>query len=196
MSISPSGRLFVISAPTGGGKTSLTHYVVEHLKDFCNLKKVITYTTRPIRTGEVDGIDYHFINEINFAEKDITGFFLETTAYASYHYGSPRNALDMLAQGQSLIIITDRPGAKKIKEFMPEAILIWIGVPSIDVLSSRLTNRGREHAGDLKKRVDMAAQEVIEEENDPLFDFHFINDNFDETAEKLTQFIKRSLTSS
>jgi guanylate kinase len=190
------GRLFVISAPTGGGKTSLTRYVIEHLEDACNLHKVITYTTRPIRPGEVNGVDYHFITQEAFAEKDAADFFLETTAYDNFRYGCPRYALEKLATGDSLIIITDRHGARKIKELYPAALLIWIGVPSLEAVSARLTTRGREQAYDLQKRIDMAAQEVEAEETEQLFDYHFTNDNFTETAEKLTYFIKRSLESS
>ncbi len=196
MNIAAAGRLFVISAPTGGGKTSLTKYVVDHLHLSCNLQKVITYTTRPMRAGEHNGVDYNFISEESFLEKQYAGFFLETTTYDIYHYGSPKYVLDQVSAGTSLILITDRPGAKEVKALYPQAILIWIGVPSMQAVEDRLTNRGREVSADLQRRIAMAAVELREEEREQIFDYHFTNDNFEQTAQLLTQFIKRSLESS
>jgi len=190
------GKLFIISAPTGGGKTTLVHRVLQQLTDTHQLQKVITFTTRPARHNERDGIDYHFITPEAFRAKESAGFFIETTTYDGYSYGSPHAVLDSLKKGVSYILVTDRPGAKHIKQLYPAAILVWIGVPSIQAVCERLQKRGREDAEALQKRMAMAADEINAEEHEHLFDFHLINDNLEKTPQQLAQLIASSLASS
>lgn len=183
------GQLFVLSAPTGGGKTSLAKTVVAALADKIAIKKVITYTTRPIRSNEYEGQDYFFVNQERFLNKEHAGFFLETTRYDGNFYGSPRFILDEMQAGMSFVIVTDRPGAKHLKAMVPDAILIWIDVPDLATVSQRLHQRGREDEATLNKRITMAQHEIAAEAHEHTFDYHVMNDEFATAVAKLAEII-------
>src|SRR5437879_4794715 len=105
------GKLFVISASSGAGKTTLVTAIITHMGGHVNLERVVTYTTRTPAPGDVPGVDYHFVTPAQFQEKIAAGFFMEwSTAYGHY-YGSPRSVLDEVAAGNSRILILDRAGA-------------------------------------------------------------------------------------
>ena len=184
-----TGKLFIISAPTGGGKTSLAKSVIHVLHSKLPIKKVITYTTRTPRAEEETGRDYHFISADEFEKKRHAGFFLETTQYDGNAYGSPISIIERTLLGQSFVLVTDRPGAAHIKTIVPAAILIWICVPNFDIVSLRLQARGRETDEELKKRIDLAKVEIAAEENDRIFDHHVMNDNFDAAVQQLADII-------
>lgn len=191
-----AGRLFIISAPTGGGKTTIAKRAFQFLTGKVPLEKVVTYTTRRPRLHEKDGIDYHFISKEDFTTKMDQGFFLETTSYDTNCYGCPRDILNDVAQGKSFILVTDRNGAKTIKKIYPPAVLVWFDVPSLDVLSERLQRRGRETGVELQRRLAIAAQEINAEEREALFDYHFLNDDLIAATTQLVQLIELSLASS
>lgn len=194
-----AGKLFVISAPSGGGKTSLTEAVLRSLKENSDksrvVNKIITYTTRPQRVNERNGIDYCFITREDFLEKIQSGFFLETTIYDGHYYGSPASIRDDLKEGKSFILITDRPGARKISQLIKDAVSIWIIPPNMEVLENRLITRGTESPEHLMQRIGLAHQEMDDEEHSPFFKYKIINDSFEQATEALCDVIIRELKS-
>ena len=191
-----AGRLFVISAPTGGGKTTIAKRAFQALEGKVPLEKIVTYTTRQPRLHEKNGVDYHFVTINDFHTLQANGFFLETTSYDNNLYGCPRNILDAIARGKSFIVVTDRAGAKTIKQLYPPAILIWFDIPSLTVLAERLEKRGRETGEELQRRITIASEEITAEEIAPAFDFHILNDNLTVAVTALVQLIEESLASS
>ena len=99
------GKVFVISAPSGTGKTTLVKETINRLNNQYDISKVITYTTRNLRTGEINGKDYHFISHDDFLQKEKDGFFLEITKYDNQKYGSPASILTDIQLGKSFIIM-------------------------------------------------------------------------------------------
>lgn len=174
-----SGILFIVSAPSGAGKTSLVTALLnqEPFKD--SLSCVITYTTRAPRPGDINGRDYHFIQEAEFLQLIEKGFFAEWSAAYGTYYGTPVSVLQELAQGYSRIIILDRAGAKTMKNIVPEAILIWIAPPSIEALRVRLLIRGTENEAQIERRMALAIQEIEAESKKPLYHHIIVNDLFE-----------------
>ena len=171
------GTLFVISAPSGAGKTSLVLALLKHRP---GLSRLITYTTRSPRAGEVNGCDYHFITESDFKLKIEQNFFLEwSCAYGAY-YGSPRSLLDDIRQGQSFIAIVDRLGARALHKLITSAVCIWIVPPSLSVLERRLTLRASDCQERIRYRLQLARQEMEQERIEPFFQFVIVNDSFEE----------------
>lgn len=188
------GKLFVISAPSGGGKTSLTNSVIERLSSLITLTKVVTFTSRKPRINEVQGRDYHFINKDDFVYKMKDGFFLETTEYSGELYGSPSSIITDLESGLSLMLITDRDGADKIRNLVPEAILIWIIPPTIEILKNRIKLRNTESPEQLSRRIQLAQQELSAESAHRIFKYRIINDVFEESVEKICSIIVHELS--
>ncbi len=187
------GHLFVISAPTGGGKTTVARRAFELLHEKELLEKVITYTTRQPRLHEQNGIDYYFISLADFIAKQTDGFFLETTSYDDNLYGCPRSVIDAIEQGKSFVLVTDRAGAKTIKQLYPPAILIWLTAPSLTAIAERLQKRGRETGIALERRIAIAAQEIMVEQEHPLFDHYIVNDDLATASNDLKQLIEKTL---
>ncbi|HZW60896.1 MAG TPA: guanylate kinase [Candidatus Babeliales bacterium] len=190
------GKLFIVSAPSGAGKTSLVTRVLSDLKSQWPVERVITYTSKTPRPGEVDGRDYHFITPLQFEAKIKEEFFLEwSVAYGTY-YGSPRSILDGLKKGRSYITILDRAGARAVSEIVPEAVLIWIHTPTIDILKERLRSRGQDSDASIEKRMDLAKLELEDEAKNKLFRYHILNDNFENAVEEFKVIMHDSLNAS
>ncbi len=188
-----AGKLFIISAPSGAGKTSLVDKLLDSIRYRYRIKKVITYTSKPPRFNEKEGRDYYFLTEEAFRKKIDEGFFMEwSDAYRSL-YGSPRSIIDEVERGRSYVLIIDRVGAQKIAELSPNVVLIWIYTKGLDVLRERLNLRGRESAQEIEYRLERARQEIEEELNDPLYDYHILNDDFERALHKLERLVKREL---
>jgi guanylate kinase len=187
------GKLFVISAPSGGGKTSLVNALLGQEPFKSSISRVVTYTTRSPRPGDVNGYDYHFVRELEFIELSAKGFFIEwSIAYGTY-YGTPASALDDIAQGSSRIVILDRDGARNIAKAYPQAILIWIAPPSLEVLESRLRARNTENGEQIKRRLALATQEMDEEAQNPQYSHHILNDFFENSLNFLKNIVIFSL---
>jgi guanylate kinase len=139
---SPRGRLFVITAPSGAGKTSLIEAV---MKADPTLRISVSYTTRPPRPGEKDGADYHFVSDAEFLAMRDRGEFLESAEVHGNRYGTSKQViLDALARGEDLILEIDWQGAQQVRRLYPEAVGIFILPPSIEELERRLPPPGGE----------------------------------------------------
>jgi guanylate kinase len=170
------GVLFVVSGPSGVGKTTLVNLFLQTYEKQMVVERVVTYTTRALRPGDVHGVDYYFISQDEFVEKIAEGFFLEwSNAYGAY-YGTPRTVLDKIALGVSQIVVIDRAGAQSIINVHDKAILILIAVSSMQILSDRLFSRNSESSEQIQRRLFLAKKEIDEEEQNSLYHYTVVND--------------------
>ncbi len=187
-----TGKIFIIAAPSGAGKTTVTNEAIKRMANKIDISKVITYTTRSPRTGEINGKDYHFISLKDFENKLKNNFFLETTKYSGEFYGSPASIINDLKLGKSFVIVTDLVGVKEYKKLLSNAILIWITIPSLDILKERLIKRG-DDKDKIEKRIELAIKEFKEAEKPRLFDYKIINNIFDQTVAELCKVIETNV---
>lgn len=188
------GKLFIISAPSGAGKTSVAEGVVKILQKLMPIEKVITFTTRKIRPGEISEKDYHFISIKEFLTLKKDGGFLETTEYNGNYYGSPASIISKLKAGKSLIMVTDCTGAKNFKNnIFPDVVTIWLTVPSLEVLRQRLENRNTESKEALINRLQLAKTETAQESAEQFFQYHVLNDDLDKTIQNVICIILKEL---
>ncbi|HRN78620.1 MAG TPA: guanylate kinase [Candidatus Dependentiae bacterium] len=189
-----AGKIFIISAPSGAGKTSLVTTVLQRINPPYNIQLTKTYTSRAPRPGEVPGKDYHFISLDEFRAKIEQGFFIEwSTAYNAY-YGSPRCIFETVnEQNTSHVLILDRVGAQKVVEQVSGVITVWIYTSDINTLEERLGGRQTETPEQISYRMQRARQEINLEIQNPLYDYHLLNDNFELAANQLTQLFLKKL---
>jgi guanylate kinase len=173
------GILFVITGPSGAGKTTLLKNL---MRDNEELEFSTSYTTRPVRPGEVDGKDYRFVSQGEFEKKIAEGDFLEYAFVHGYYYGTSASYVSKQLKKSNVLLDIDVQGAVNVKRLMPDAAVCFIAPPGYDELVSRLTKRGTESEEDLKKRLDDAIHELKEIEK---FDYLIINDNADHAYEQL-----------
>lgn len=179
------GTLFIITAASGTGKTSL---VKELLATTENLKVSISHTTRQPRSAETDGVHYHFTNKENFESLIKEGSFFEYAEVFGNYYGTSKQAVDdLLNQGIDVILEIDWQGALQIKEKHPQAVMIFILPPSRDALRHRLSNRGQDSQETIENRLLGA---VTEMRNYHHFDYIVINDDFSTALRDLQTIIK------
>ena len=187
-----AGRLFVVSAPSGAGKTTFVKQVVTRLGHECDLHKVITYTTKQPRPGERQGVDYHFLSEADFKMRIKEGFFVEhSTVYGAY-YGFPKEVFSFLKEGKSYMGIVDLAGAASIKAYTSEAILIGIRPPCEDVLVQRLADRAEDSEGAISFRLGLA-QDELDRIKEGFFKHIIINDVLDEAVKRLESIVRKEL---
>ena len=168
------GKIFVISAPSGTGKTTIVRRI---LSDYPELVFSVSATTRKKRNHEVDGVDYFFISEEEFKKKIQNSEFVEWELFYDYYYGTFRNFIDnCINVGKSVILEVDVHGAVEIKRIYPDAILIYIAPPSLDELLIRLKKRQTENEEELKKRIERAKMELSHKDK---FDYFIINNDLD-----------------
>ncbi|MGZ6250434.1 MAG: guanylate kinase [Candidatus Chromulinivorax sp.] len=171
-----SGKLFIVSGPSGVGKTTIVNRLLQEYQDY-SVQRVITYTTKQARVIEKNGIDYHFISEQDFKSKIEEDFFLEWSNQYGAYYGTPKHVVQDIAQGWSAILIIDRVGALQILKKYPDAILIWMKVSSIKILSARLHRRKSETLEQIQRRLFLAEQEIKEESEQSVYHHHIDNDS-------------------
>lgn len=181
------GVLFIISAASGAGKTSLVSQLLN--RNESNLKRVVTYTCREPREYEREGIDYHFLSRSDFEQRIERNFFLEWSQVYGTYYGCPASIRDDLNQGQSLIMIVDRAGMISLSRLIPESIRIWLTVPNLEVLRQRLLERATESLEKVEDRIAIAITENEAETSAPICNYVVVNDKFDEALYNLEQLI-------
>lgn len=187
------GKLFVVSAPSGAGKTTLVKHVIAHLGHECDLHKVITYTTKQPRPGERQGVDYHFLEETEFKRRITEGFFVEhSTAYGAY-YGFPKEVFRYLERGISYMGIVDLAGAESIRAYSEEVILIGIRPPDEKALLERLTGRAEDTQDAIAFRLGLAEDE-LNRIHEGFFKHIIINDIFDEAVQRLEKIVRQELS--
>ena len=155
------GKIVIISSPSGGGKTSICRELLSAKRQADGWKFSISDTTRQMRQGEQDGREYNFISEIEFVKRIAENSYAEYFKVHLYSYGTPREPLEaVLHNGGVMLLDVDVQGAEKLKEVYPEAITIFIMPPSVEVLQSRLRQRGTETEEQLQIRFENAKQEM------------------------------------
>lgn len=178
------GSLFVIAAPSGGGKTSLIN---ELLKRDPRLALSISHTTRQARPGEVDGQHYHFASEAEFKQMIENGDFMEHARVFDHFYGTNRKSIaSQLEQNRDVILDIDWQGARQVRSAFPGSCLIFIIPPSLESLRQRLTKRGQDSASVIERRMQDAQAEISHWAE---FDQLVVNDDFDAALEELLAII-------
>ncbi len=158
MTIERRGVLFVVSAPSGAGKTTLCKELVASVP---GIHPSVSYTTRKPRPGEVNGRDYYFVDEQAFQDMVQRNDFAESARVYGHFYGTPRQTLtDMMEKGLDVLLEIDTQGAMQIKKKFTDAVYIYILPPSIDDLRTRLLQRG-DHQEEIQRRMQKARQEIL-----------------------------------
>jgi guanylate kinase len=167
------GKLFVISASSGTGKTTLAR---ELLKEDKNLVASISYTTRPPRSNEHNGADYFFVTKKEFLDKKKKSGFLEWANVFGRFYGTPKAEVEEhLRRGRDVLLLIDVQGAKKIKRTRPDAVFIFLAPPSKEELKKRLEKRGTESKQEINRRYKVATTELKELNDLALCDYRIVN---------------------
>jgi guanylate kinase len=180
-----SGRLFVITAPSGAGKTSLIDALV---REDPSLQLSTSYTTRAPRPGEKSGVDYHFVDEPTFLAMRDRGEFLENAEVHGFRYGTAKRVInDALARGEDLILEIDWQGARQVRALYPDCVGIFIMPPSIEELERRIRARGQDSEAVIRRRLDNARGEM---DHAGEFDYAIINKDFDTARRKLAEVIR------
>jgi guanylate kinase len=177
------GILFVVSAPSGAGKTTLVNKVIAQLPGV-NLS--VSCTTRAPRPGEQKGVDYSFISRAEFQAMEQAGKFIEWARVHGDLYGTPRANVDRLGHGEDVILEIDTQGARKIREAFPESVLIFILPPSLEVLRERLQGRGGDSEEAIAARLDNARRELDQKAG---YDYIVVNDKIEEATQALASII-------
>lgn len=170
----PSGSLYIISAPSGAGKTSLVKALTQQ---DTGISVSVSHTTRDSRPGEVDGKDYHFVDKETFTAMISDSAFLEHAEVFDHYYGTAKSTVEeQLADGQDVILEIDWQGARQVRSLMPVHTSIFILPPSRDALRERLTKRGQDDASIIDRRMQDAISETSHYDE---YDYLIINDDFD-----------------
>jgi len=178
-----AGTLYILSAPSGGGKSSLAQALVESSGD---VGISVSHTTRAPRPGERDGVHYHFVDKETFEAMVKAGDFLEYAQVFDHYYGTTRAAVEtLLAQGKNVLLDIDWQGMRGIKAQLPEAKSIFILPPSREELESRLRSRGQDSDEIIARRMRDAVSEMRHYDE---FDYVLVNDDFDLALQDLRVF--------
>ena len=179
------GDIFVISAPSGTGKTTLVRLL---LSRFPTLSFSISYTTRLPRPGEVNGQHYFFVSEREFKKSIAKGEMLEWAKVYGHYYGTPLTFVqEKIAAGKDIVLDIDIQGAQAVKKKMPEAILIFLIPPSWNELQRRITSRSSDSPEEIKKRLEAAKKEILAARE---FDYIVINDVLEDALKELVSIIQ------
>ena len=174
------GTLFVVSAPSGAGKTTLVERLAERT---AHLKMSRSYTSRAARQGEADGVDYNFVTRVHFEGMIAAGEFLEWAEVFGNLYGTcAADTERMLAAGDDVVLVIDVQGARKVRSLGLPAITVFVMPPSADVLEQRLRGRSKDSEADIQRRLQVARQEVASFTE---YDFIVVNDRIEAAVERL-----------
>ena len=174
----------VLAAPSGAGKTSIARALVEDSED---VVFSVSATTRPARDHEVDGVDYHFLSETDFRAMIEADEFVEWAEVHGHLYGTSRQALQAaLEDGRFLILDIDVQGAMRIRERVPDVVLVFVLPPSADALVERLTERGSEGEDTVARRIENARGEL---EQAAQFDYIVVNENLEQAIDEVRSIV-------
>lgn len=180
-----SGQLYVVSAPSGAGKTSLVKALVEANDD---LVVSVSHTTRAKRPGETDGINYHFVSVAEFNDlKEQRGFFEWAQVFDNFYGTGKQGVIKQLNQGMDVILEIDWQGAAQVKQQIPNAVAIFILPPSTAALRQRLTGRGQDDESVIERRMQSARDEISHYGE---ADYVVLNDRFETALNELQTIIK------
>jgi len=169
-----SGKLFIISAPSGTGKTSLTKSI---LRKNINLWLSVSYTSRPIRPNEVEGHDYYFVERKVFEQMLGDGEFIESAEVYGNLYGTSQKWInETIDFGKDVLLEIDGQGAQQVRKIFSDVVSIFVLPPSLEVLESRLKDRNQDSKAVIAKRMDAAKEEISHVSE---YDYVIINDNID-----------------
>lgn len=183
------GLLIVYSGPSGVGKSTVLHKVLED-KDL-NLVFSVSMTTRSKRAGEVEGKDYFFVNKETFEKAIDEDKFLEHAKYVDNYYGTPREYVEQKRnEGKNVILEIDIQGGLQVIDKCPDALSIFVLPPSIEVLENRLRGRGTEKQEVIDKRISEAKREIKDGE---VYKYHVVNDDLDKTVLEIINIIKKEM---
>ena len=190
MSKSNRGKVIVIVAPSGAGKTTIAQRL---LKEYPQLKFSVSATTRPAREGEEHGKDYYFLNDEEFDQKVANEEFLEWEPYSGHKYGTLRSEVDKLVEsGYFPLLDIEVKGALNVQElYGPDVVSIFIEPPSMDELKNRLSNRGSETDESLSKRLKRAEMEMEYADH---FDYSVVNDDLETAYAEVKEIIESYIT--
>ncbi len=179
------GILFILSAPSGAGKTTLAKWAVENVS---GVQQSVSYTTRPCRPGEVDGVHYRFVTEERFKEMIGEDRFIEWAEVHGKYYGTSWNAIDEAQERRvDLLLVIDVQGAVKLRERGVDGVFIFVLPPSMEELAHRLIERGTETPATVDGRLETAKREVSESSH---YDYLVINDTLEEAQRELAYIIR------
>jgi len=180
-----NGLLFIISSPSGGGKTSLVKALLEAEPE---MRLSVSYTTRAARPGEVDGRDYHFVTSLVFERILLAGEFLESAVIYGNRYGTSQKWIEReRAEGHDVLLEIDWQGAQQVRRLMRQVVSIFIFPPSPEVLESRLRSRGQDSEEVVARRLAAARDEIGHVSE---YEYVIINDDFNRAAQDLRSIIR------
>lgn len=175
-----SGSMFVISGPSGVGKSTVLKEVLRERPD---LHFSVSATTRPIRPSETDGVNYYFVSKEKFQSMIADDALLEYAEYVGNYYGTPIAPLDKaIANDQDVLLDIEVQGAMNARRLRPECVLIFLAAPSFQVLENRLRNRGDTAPELVEKRLQQARREYSKA---PLYDYVVVNDSIEHAAQEI-----------
>jgi guanylate kinase len=181
----PPGNLFVIAAPSGGGKTSLTRALLEREP---LIRLSVSYTTRPPRPGEQHDVDYHFVSAERFAALKAGNEFLEHAHVHGNWYATSASWLKaQVGAGQDVLLEIDWQGAAQVRVLIPESVHIFVLPPSLDALAERLVRRGQDDAATIARRLEAAREEIRHCEE---FNYVIINQEFGSAVDDLSAIVR------
>ncbi len=183
-----SGRLFVVTGPSGVGKGTLIRRLLERRGD---LELSISATTRAPRAGEVDGVDYHFMSEADFVRGIERNDFIEHARYSGSRYGTLRSEVEpRIAIGIGVVLEIELQGARQVLEAMPEATRIFIAPPTPETLRERLEGRGTDSPDQIVARLEVAQGELEAKDE---FEHVIVNDDLDAASDSLDALVRSEL---
>lgn len=181
------GGLFVLSGPSGVGKDMVLRELLGAPNTLPRLSRVVTATTRPLREGEVDGVDYHFLTRQEFLRLSRRGGFLEMVEYADELYGTPIEGIERLRDaGSDAILKIEVRGAQAVRERFPDAVLVFLAPPSWEDLVARLKGRGADDPISLEERLRIAKEELDAAKH---YDYIVVNDFISRAVDALRAII-------
>ena len=184
-----AGRLFVVTAPSGAGKTSLIDAL---MRDDPTLSISVSFTTRPPRRGEKNGIDYHFVDDATFLAMRSRDEFLESAEVHGYRYGTSKQViLDAVKRGADIILEIDWQGARQVRSLYPACVGIFILPPSIEELERRMRARGQDSEEVIRRRLQAAREELLHAGE---FKYAIINKEFETAKAELADIIRKERT--